>query len=249
MSLPKTGTHLIGELLKALGYKMYGPTNPDGFGELLTPEIQETLATAPHLLPPDTCLVYHTLELASIPNELALQWHRTGIPAILFNYRDPRDVICSYVRFLTRDTHGKSFLATPTQLAHSAILSSIEDQDERLMHAICDTTFPAHHAFESSTWLLHHPMVLNVTFERLVGAAGGGSDEVQLEQIAAIMEHVKIRDDPARYAGKIFRRDTPVFSRGQIGAWRHELKPQHLEAFNERFGHLLEPYGYERVEP
>lgn len=240
VSFAKAGTHLIGELMKAFGYEVLGPVLP--------PEIVHKLAHDPLSLPTNTCIMGHALPLAEVHPTLALHFHKTGMPAIVLNYRDPRDVLCSYVRFLMLDTRGKKFAPTPEHLIHAAILESLPDHDQRLLHAITDVTFPFHDVYRQSTWLRRHPEVCQVSFERLVGAAGGGCDRQQGEQVAAVMRHLGVGGDPESYASDIFRSDLMVFSRGQIGAWRQEFKPEHLRAFNRGNRDLLELYGYEVVE-
>jgi hypothetical protein len=240
ISFAKAGTHLVGALMRKLGYEVVGP--------ILPPAVQQQLATNPAGLPPQTCVMFHKLPLSDFPRDLAVHWHQTGSPAVFLNYRDPRDILCSYVRFLMRNTENRTFEPSPAQLSHSFILQSLPDHDARLMHAITDTTFPYHTVFEDSTWLLHHPLVCKVAFERLVGAQGGGSADEQRDQIAEILRHLGVVGDPATFAEGIFRKDSATFAKGQIGSFREEFKPEHHAAFNARFGDVLELYGYERVE-
>ena len=67
VSLPKSGTHLVGELVKAFGYEVYGPSGPGGFGEPLPPELFEKMATDLGAIPPNTCIVLHRLRPARLP--------------------------------------------------------------------------------------------------------------------------------------------------------------------------------------
>ena len=48
-----------------------------------------------------------------------------------------------------------------------------------LSFAISDPAFPFRDAYRENRWLLHHPDVLKMRFEDLVGEEGGGSTESQ----------------------------------------------------------------------
>jgi hypothetical protein len=43
--------------------------------------------------------------------------------------------------------------------------------------------------------------------------------------------------------------DALTFDKGRIDTWRDEFKPEHLKAFNNRFGDLLAVYGYPADNP
>ncbi len=240
ISFAKAGTHLIREVMKAFGYEVHGP--------MLSEEIVHTLRTNPLTLPANTCILLHELRLEEFDQQLAQHWHATGHPAMILHYRDPRDILCSYVRFLTKDIGSRNFWPGTSHLIHSAILESLPTPEERLDHAIRDESFPNRNTFRDTAWMLKHPMVCKVSFEGLIGARGGGDDALQRKQVASLMKHVGIVGNPAQIAQSIYREDSHTFSKGRIGSWREEFSPEHLRAFNEHFRDILELYGYEVVE-
>jgi hypothetical protein len=136
---------------------------------------------------------------------------------------------------------------TPIQVnvAHAAIMKAMATPEARLMHAIEDETFPFRGVFAAHLWMLRHPLVQKTSFERLVGAAGGGSDEAQVADVRAIMRHVGAPGDAADVASSIFDRNQRTFFRGQVGAFRREFSPAHLEAFNRQFRDVIVRYGYD----
>jgi hypothetical protein len=197
-------------------------------------------------LPENLCICAHSLPLDKVDGPFFVNWSNTGEPRIIFNYRDPRAIISSYVRFLL---NGNDIAPVPDQYAHSAILRSMNSDHDRLMHAICDTTFPFWNSLRESTWLLLHPQILNLSYEELVGMNGGGDERAQLLAVMRMMLHLNAGGDPGVIARKAYKIDTPTFNKGRIDTWRDEFKPEHLKAFNDRFGDLLAVYGYPADDP
>jgi hypothetical protein len=197
-------------------------------------------------LPENLCICVHSMPLDKVDGPFFVNWSNTGEPKIIFNYRDPRAIISSYIRFLLK---GKNVAQTPDQYAHAAILRSMNNDHDRLMHAICDTTFPFWNSLRESTWLFLHPQILNLSYEELVGLSGGGSERAQLLAVMRMMLHLNVGGDPRAIARKAYKTDAATFSKGRIDTWRDEFKPEHLKAFNDRFGDLLAVYGYPADEP
>jgi hypothetical protein len=117
------------------------------------------------------------------------------------------------------------------------------------MHAICDSTFPYWNSLRESTWLFLHPQILNLSYEELAGLNGGGDERAQLLAVMRMMLHLNVGGDPRAIARKAYKTDALTFSKGRIDTWQDEFKPEHLKAFNNRFGDLLAVYGYPAVGP
>lgn len=86
-----------------------------------------------------------------------------------------------------------------------------------------------------------------VKFENLVGANGGGSQELQFAELKKIAEHLGIQLTPAqivKVSQDMFGK-THTFREGKIGGWRKQFKPEHTKAFNDKAGELLKNLGYE----
>ena len=193
---------------------------------------------------PNICLVKHELPLEKTDGAFIRRWSETGDPAIIFMYRDPRDVLCSFVRYLTGRTKRKEYGGFAEYYVYNSILESLPNDDERLMHAIIDPSFPGHRDYLESLWLLRHPNACKVKYEDLVGVAGGGSDQAQRDAVQRVLDHLGIDKDPEECANGIYNTKSFTFSKGQIGSWREMFKPAHHEAFAKQFGNILEWYGY-----
>jgi hypothetical protein len=315
ISLQKSGTHLVAELMHALGYSLMGAARiaperlprlaratrqdvmgrvhgpfgrvaasalPPGRFERMSDAAWETLAWSwrerlglqivshydqasvetlcrrgsPARLsrtrfaetPPGICWIFHELDATRVDGAFMREWTETGTPAIIFNYRDPRDVLLSFVNYLAGRTlrgignfsHYWSFHKT---------LASLPDLQSQLAYAIRDPAFPGHNDFAKSLWMLNHPMVCKTSFEELVGGAGGGSEARQAAAVARVMRHLGVAGDAHEVAARLYRRDAFTFFRGQIGAWEQVFTAEHRRAFRREFTDLPELYGYQPTGP
>jgi hypothetical protein len=196
--------------------------------------------------PAGICWVLHDFDVTKIDGSFLREWTETGEPRIIFNYRDPRDTLLSMVNFLCGRT--KEGLSAFNNLrAFSAILLSKESLAEQLSYALADGYFPCQaRDFRRLRWLLHHPNVCKVSFEELVGANGGGSQESQLDSIARINSFLGVTDRSAEdMADMLFNRNAFSFFQGQIGSWRQAFTAEHRRIAEDIFGDILPAYGYE----
>jgi hypothetical protein len=314
VSLMKSGTHLLQELMVALGYKMYGA------GVRLRPDIVPVLdeqtrwriarmaydkhavsaleaATAQEFTeatdrawdalgwswhirlaqplvtwysremvdsgfiaevhrrsagsdfaatPAGVCWVVNQFDIRQLDGHFLHEWSQTGTPKIIFNYRDPRDVLLSMVNFLS-DRTGKGFSNYNDFLVFSRILKSKASLEEQLAYALTDPSFPSQRDLAHLIWLLNHPDVCKTSFEELVGPRGGGSAQEQAGTLDRIFEFLGVSGTrPAEVAGGLFNPDVFSFYRGQIGGWREAFTPELRRLADSRLGDLLDLYGYER---
>lgn len=193
--------------------------------------------------PTRTCWLFTEFIVERIDGHFLEEWTRTGEPRILFNYRDPRDVILSMVHFLSGETK-RGYGNFSEFKIFNRILTSKSTLEERLTYALTDPAFPGYRAFENGLWLLNHPSVCKVSFEELVGGDGGGSAAAQRAAVGRICEFLGVDADHGKVADKLFNRDAFSFFKGQIGGWRKAFTAEHEKLFTDRFGHLLAPYGY-----
>lgn len=193
--------------------------------------------------PKDLCWILTHIDLRTVDGRFLQEWTETGAPRIIFMYRDPRDVILSMVNFLSGKTaHG--FGNFSEFLGYSRILSTKETLEDKLTYALSDPSFPCNGDHERCLWLLNHPDVCNVSFEELVGAAGGGSDEAQEAAVRRVVEFLGLPHDPKNLTGKLFRRDAFTFFRGQIGSWREAFTPAQAPLVARRLREMIDLYGY-----
>lgn len=189
------------------------------------------------------CICLHSLPLDKLDGPFFANWSNTNEPKIIFNYRDPRAIVSSYTRFLME---GYDRMAPiPDQYAHAAILHSMDNPHDRLMHAICDTTFPFWNSLRESTWLFLHPQILNVSYEELVGLQGGGDERAQLLAVMRLMLRLNVGGDPQVIAEKAYKSEAWTFNKGRIDTWRDEFTAEHLNALKNRLGDVMALYGYE----
>jgi hypothetical protein len=314
VSLMKSGTHLLQELMVALGYKMYGagvrvrpeiepvldePTrwriariaydeqtvkdletvSEEKFTEA-TDQAWDALGWSWHIrltqplttwysramvdtgvieqvhrravssefsqTPAGVCWVVNQFDIKQIDGAFLREWAQTGQPKIIFNYRDPRDVILSMVNFLS-DRTGRGFSDYNDFLVFSRILKSKSSLEEQLLYTLTDPSFPGQRDLARLIWLLNHPDVCQTSFEDLVGARGGGSDQAQADTLARVFEFLGVSGPtPGDVAGRLFNPEVFSFYRGQIGGWREAFTPPVRRLADERLGDLLDAYGYER---
>ena len=181
------------------------------------------------------CLVLHELFLDRIDGGFYRTWETVGVPKIIFNYRDPRACLTSYVHWLRG---GSAIEPTPTQLAYREILRQFS-LSEAIMYAIKNPDFPGKRHFRQMRWLLDHPNVLNTRFEDLVGPCGGGKNpQPTLARIGAHLGSARgLEMDP-------WSSHSPTFRMGSINGWRATWNLGHLGVYAGLHGDVLEAYGY-----
>jgi len=183
-------------------------------------------------------LVVSTHQLSSASGRrMLLAWGRTGVPSIVYCYRDPRAQLVSMVRFLANGP------LSPWAVTYRPIFQSLGSMDRMLSFAISEPGLPFRDAYRENRWLLYHPRVLKLRFEDLVGEEGGGS---KLSQAAAIESWAKFLavDVPVEELAAGLFGGTPTFNTGRVDSWRDVFKEHHRKAFDREFGDVLEDYGY-----
>ena len=230
-SLQKSGTHLLQELMLALGYKI------DGDACRIKPE--NHASTAPDA---PRCTIEHSPKIDKLSDDWLNTWCATGTPRVIFNYRDPRDAMVSFANFLCGERDiGDIAIEQPFR----AILRSLPNMDQRLDYMISDRSFPGHDGLRDGLWLLYHPAVCKVSYEELVGPIGGGNQEDQEDAVVNVMTTTGAPGNPADIARSLYNPDAFTFRVGRIGRWREHFKLHHIEAFKREYGDVLEVYGYE----
>jgi hypothetical protein len=195
-------------------------------------------------MPPHVCWILHELDIDKVDGNFLHEWAETDNPKIIFNYRDPRDVIVSMINYLEGRTgagYGNFFEFE----IFSSILSEMKTWEEKIDYALRDKSFIASEQFEKSLWLLRHPRVCNVSFEELVGPKGGGSRDQQLAAVARIIRHIGSGQNPESVVDEVYDQDSWTFHKGRTQAWQTRFTARNLDRYRERFGDLLEQYGYQ----
>lgn len=194
--------------------------------------------------PSGLCWIFHQLDLHQVDGSFLSEWVDTGAPPLVFNYRDPRDTVVSMINFLegrTRAGYGNFYEAD----IFSAILASKPTWEEKIDYALQDPTFLGQNEFERAIWLLNHPKVCKVRYEDLAGEQAGGSRARQVDAVDRVLRHLNADLDAEAVADRIYNPDSWSFYRGRTGGWRERFTARNLAHFTERYGGLLEQYGYE----
>ena len=230
VSLQKCGTHLIERILDAGGLKKVPYSKvPCALSEFAGLQNSNYIRTA---------------FAPAVDVQMALEDNK-GV-YIIFNYRDPRDVLVSWFHWV----HPSN---THTMHSHMGYMQKVYasfSDDELIDMFINNDKFRADEynpieAFRLSRVLLYHPKVLKVRFEELIGPQGGGELSLQTETINRIYDYLGITDVNANeVANKIFSKDSPTFRKGKIGSYKDFLSTEQLDKFYRLHGNILKQYGY-----
>ncbi|MBV8630623.1 MAG: hypothetical protein JOZ83_06840 [Silvibacterium sp.] len=226
ISIPKAGTHLLFRLAEALGYATGGvaPEQPKGghWYYLL------------HSNAHTTARDFFRDELQRAP--FGNRAHPFMRSPALFNYRNPRDILVSEANYWHVD--GNSPLSVLLgQLSFEQRVARLID-DRWLLGSIRDRVG------EFAAWL-DCTNVIPVSFEEMVGDAGGGSDTAfdALVWSLQLKLHVPGITEDIRSAAS--GRSSPTFREGRINGWRQALPAEavgRIEALPQDF---MEMFGYD----
>ncbi len=256
VSLHKSGTNLVTRLVEAMGYTPVGAGVNESYPSILrklaehrhAPEYQRFLGDEHGILAdpsallalclggfgPDTCIFLHGLDQRSrLPD---------GLP-IVFNYRDPRAVLVSFVHYLTEGAR-EDFTRISGYVELSELLKRLPTLEERLAFVMEYVPNYLNGAFLGNAWLLREPRVLSVCYEALVGDRGGGSDARQLAAVSGLMAHLGVSGEPRAIAARIYDTGSRTFRRGNAASWRDEFSPGLKQSFQRKFAEILATYGY-----
>lgn len=241
-SCPKSGTHLLLQVLEALPARRYGtflasqPSVP--FRERPPAAMARRIARlVPGELAPGH--LYHAPEL-----EPALA--DRGVVHYLI-YRDPRDVAVSEAHYLTRMNRWhrlhRTFRALPDDEARIRFAITGNCNDVRTPYDYPDLAA----RFARFLPWIRHPGVCAVRFEDLAGPR-------QAEEVRRIVRfHADHCNDPldaealtARALANIDPKRSHTFRQGRVGGWREAMSPEHRDLVKRIAGPLLVDLGYEQ---
>jgi hypothetical protein len=225
ISVPKSGTHMLFELLGAFNLTYGGPIqgtlSPQHF-YFLSSENSHT--SAPEFF----------RGLADKPRGGAE--HPFFVTPTLFMYRNPLDVLVSEAFYLIDPRN--------TALAH--YFSALE-MEQRLLRLIGDDPLLGslrHRMAMHRPWL-RFPNVIPISFEELVGPKGGGSLAEQLKTIWSLQLKLHVPGSPAYYAAAVFRPETQTFRKGAINSHAEHLTEACYAALRELKQDFLHEFGYD----
>jgi hypothetical protein len=248
-SVPKSGTHLLAQILSA--YPTIGLAVERGMGPILTFERQtgrersaeELLGDLKQLGPGDLCFGH----VVAIPK--VRQYWRGQNVVHYFMLRDPRDVVISHAFYIADKA---------TQNVHHAYYQSLGSLDERIQVSIQGRpgwqgeggeafNFPDINArYQRYLDWLHEPKICILRFEefiaereknlgKMLDCAVQGGFRLQTSREEAV-QALAIAIQPKK---------SFTFRKGEAGNWREHFTPAHKDMFKQIAGDLLIQLGYE----
>ena len=239
-SFPKSGTHLLLQILSALpGVRSYG----------------SFLASVPSLkfqLRSPAAIRRRIMRLA--PGELAaahLYWSDEARQALAkknavsyFIYRDPRAVVVSEMHYLSHIAwwHGLHLRFAKLRSDEERLLLSIRGCPDELPDA-----YPSIRGrFEKYADWLAQPDVCCVRYEQLRGENTAATVERIVDHYANRLSQPIDREAIVRAALAAVKPErSHTYRSGLTDAWREAFTPRVAQAFDEVAGGLLERLGYE----
>ena len=158
--------------------------------------------------------------------------------------RDPRDIVVSHAHYVS--SNKDHFLYRYYQ--------SLPNSNQRIKFSMTGGYVRGVGYLESINsralslegWMRKEETLI-LKFESLVGPEGGGSRELQWQEIFRLCNFLEIevtQDQVARSISTLFG-GTRTFRKGLIGGWKEELNPGHINLFNQLTGDLLNRWSYE----
>jgi sulfotransferase 6B1 len=242
-AMPKSGSHLIIQVLQ--GLTQVGPFVNPGFPPLNRFEDNsilteaDILANIQRMRPGDIAYGYiHSRE--PFISALTSQGR-----AMVFVYRDPRDMVVSHVFYATEIHTGHGMHRYYTEVLHS--------MSERIQAAIQGVTEPSNYLpgvyarYQNYMGWLEQPDVLCLRFENLILKRELALGKL-LDYLAKRGLILKIPTEQSIEALKkaIIPRKSGTFRKGQPGNWREHFTQENKDLFKKLAGDLLIQLGYEQ---
>jgi len=237
ISFPKSGTHLLWQILQALMPPAEIPMPPPFFSVFesdgTTRTEQDALAWLDRLLLNDVA-ASHLYAWRKVMKRV-----RNPPFVTYFLYRDPRDICVSYVHHV---------MNIDVDHYHHAGFAALPDFSARLMASILDVPggdSDIGQRFRPYLDWLDCPHVLNIRFTDLVGN--------QLKTLKRIIVHFDKHagyppfvNTPEALANCIHPEFSGTFTTGTTGKWKKHFTEAHKRIFKDVAGDLLIKLGYEK---
>lgn len=226
ISIPKSGTHLLTELVAAFGYQEGGecPASDAVPGTWHFLEFTNSHTAAPDFFIDSVRRAPHGNRLHPFP------FH----PAV-FIYRNPLDIVASEATYYHKDG------AT----AFAGYLGHLNDE-QRLLRLIDDPLLLGSirdRIFKFAAWL-DFSNVIPVSYEELVGTKGSGSAEAQEDAVWALMLKLHVPGNPAEIADRVYNPQSRTFGTGKIGGHQRRFTSAAWEKFNALPQDFMQLLGY-----
>jgi hypothetical protein len=243
ISFPKSGTHLLDQILLGFSKVAPFPTRLHSFyaeyeGESgLKRNPEQALAWLDSLRPLDVASAH----IFARPDAVSRICTSAFIP--YFIYRDPRDVVVSHVFYVT-DMEARH--------VHHDYYASLPDFEARLKVSIlgrpdAGVEFPdIAGRFAPYLGWLDHPEVLTIHFEGLINDRAATLTRIMDRFLARVPLHTSRQLILDSLESSINPTKSPTFRSGKTGEWKKYFTPDHKRIFKDVAGDLLVKLGYEK---
>jgi hypothetical protein len=234
-SIPKSGTHLMSQILKGMPGVTQGAHLYAGIEHLNEHrQALKTMKSNEFILGH----IYHSSEWVSMMQHFGMKQ--------VFLYRDPRDIVVSFVHFIHRLPQSKLY---PILMKRGITFK------EQLLTVIQGVNTPQLYYHDIAEWIgmfdgwIHTPNVLSIKYEQL--RASHDSQLHTLQQIAEFLwdgltPPLPLAHLAVRMQANINPQQSPTFRQGSTGNWRKEFDAEVKETFKRVAGNSLIALGYER---
>lgn len=197
-------------------------------------------------------------------NEETLRIARELELSVLVMVRDPRDVILSFVDYVTRlEAHvlHAYYRSLPGDIerisaAIRGVSPEVVSRDAALQEiAANNPTYPGISDIgaccRSFLGWKSYPLAMLVRFEDIIGFRGGGSDQLQFEQMSRIVQFLGLNYSDAAIrtiSSRIYNPDSHTFNKGVAGRWKTRFDDRLCRQFRQAASRELIEMGYEKDE-
>ena len=225
ISIPKAGTHLLFRLAQALGYAAGGisPMQPRGA------HWYYLLHSNAHT----TTREFFRDELQRAP--FGNRDHPFMRSPALFNYRNPLDILVSEANYWHIDGNSPLSVVLGPLSFEERVARLIDDG--WLLESIRDRVG------EYAAWL-DCSNVIPVSFEEIVGGAGGGSDESLDALVWSLQLKLHVPGMPEHIRAAASDRSSPTFREGRINGWRQALPSEAVRQIEALPQDFMDVFGY-----
>ena len=222
LSIPKSGTHMVIRLLDLMGLVRSPERDPQP-GTWSTPVGYHYHAPCKDLVAGDW--------FDPMGRQLLFR-----SPAI-FVYRNPLDIVVSELDWFVRPEH-----------TFSGYLKCLDGRPQQLDHLIADSTVMGtiRDRINRYAGWMNFNNVIPVSYEELVGKAGGGSDIQQLDAIWAMQLKLHVPGNPAEYGACLYDPGSATFSKGRVGRHEEYFEERHFALFDSLPQDFMQSLGYVR---
>lgn len=244
-SMPKSGSHLIIQILE--GLTRIGPFVNPGMPPLNRDEDNSILA--PHEVCANIARLRHgDIAYCYLP---AIEPYFTELTkpdrAVIFVYRDPRDVIISHVFYATEMNANHNM--------HKYYTETLGSMDERIRAAILGVDLPVNPltpiAIKYKRYLpwLDQQSILAMRFEDLIL-----DREIALKRILDYLSRYNFSPSVDKVTAinvlkkAIEPKRSGTFRKGKPGNWRDYFTDELIDLFKNETGDLLQRLGYESTQ-